>query len=107
MLVKFSRIIFLLLIVFVSSIFIPKYYWMKFEKSIRTPAVFFSPVTDQFLIRKSTDLEKFCSDPTGKQYTREDFERLMPLLNYRQLVLENKLPDSLHGEPLIIEKIRL
>ena len=107
MLVKFSRIIFLLLIVFVSSIFIPKYYWMKFERSIRTPAVFFSPVTDQFLIRKSTDLEKFCSDPTGKQYTREDFERLMPLLNYRQLVLENKLPDSLHGEPLIIEKIRL
>lgn len=107
MLIKFSRIFYLLLIVFITSIFIPKYYWMKFEKNIKAPAVFYSPVIDQFLIRKLTNMEKFCADPKGNVYTREDFERLMPLLNYRQLVVENKLPDSLHGEPLILEKIRL
>jgi len=107
MLVKFSRIFFLLLIVFVASIFIPKYYWMKYEKNVKAPAVFFSPVINQFLIRKQTSLEKFCADPKGKEYSREEFETLMPLLNYRQLVLEDKLPDSLHGEPLILDKIRI
>ncbi|MDP3148917.1 MAG: DUF4857 domain-containing protein [Ignavibacteria bacterium] len=107
MLVKSSRLFYLLLIVFVTSIFIPKYYWMKFEKNIKAPAVFFSPVIDQFLVRKQTSLEKFCVDPKGKEYSREEFETLMPLLNYRQLVLEDKLPDSLHGELLIIDKIRI
>ena len=107
MLVKSSRLFYLLLIVFVTSIFIPKYYWMKFEKNIKAPAVFFSPVIDQFLVRKQTSLERFCVDPKGKEYSREEFETLMPLLNYRQLVLEDKLPDSLHGELLIIDKIRI
>ncbi len=107
MLVKFSRIIYLLLIVFVSSIFIPKYYWMKFEKNIRIPLVFFSPIKNDFLIRNQNNNETFYVDRKGKRYSREDFEILMPLLNYRQLILENKLPDSLNGESLLMDKIRL
>ena len=109
MLVKSSRFFYLLLIVFVASIFIPKYYWMKFEKNIRSPRVYYSPVTDDFLLIKPTNADKnqFCVDPKGKSYNREEFEMNMPLLNYRQLILEKKLPDSLHGEPLVMEKIRL
>lgn len=107
MLIKFSRILYLLLIVFVASIFIPKYYWMKFEKNIRTPLVYFSPVKNDFLIRGLSNNEIFYVDRKGKRYSREDFETLMPLLNYRQLILDNKLPDSLKGEPLLMEKIRL
>ena len=107
MLVKSSRIIFLFLIVFIASIFIPKYYWMKFEKNIRTPLVYFSPVKKDFLIRNVKNNDLFYTDKNGEKYNRESFEVLMPLLNYRQLILENKLPDSLNGEPLIMEKIRL
>ena len=107
MFIKSSRIFYLLLIVFVASIYIPKYYWMKFGKNIRNPLVYFSPVKKDFLIRNISNNDLLYLDKKGKSYSREEFETLMPLLNYRQLVLEKKLPDSLNGEPLIMEKIRL
>lgn len=107
MLIKTSRIIYLLLIVFVASIYLPKYYWMKFEKNIRNPMVYFSPVKKDFLIRGQNINELYYVDEKGKHYDRDQFEELMPLLNYRQLVLDNKLPDSLNGEPLLMDKIRI
>ncbi|MFA6980889.1 MAG: DUF4857 domain-containing protein [Ignavibacteriaceae bacterium] len=107
MLIKSSRVLYLLLIVFVASIFIPKYYWMKFEKNIRSQLVFFSPVKKDFLIRGDNTNVISYFDKAGNKYDRTEFEKLMPLLNYRQLTLDGKLPDSLNGVPLILEKIRM
>jgi len=107
MLIKTSRIVYLLLIIFAASIFIPKYYWMKFEKNIRSPLVYFSPVKNDFLIRSKDPNQVTYVDKAGIKYGRTEFETLMPLLNYRQLTLEGRLPDSLNGVPLILEKIRL
>jgi hypothetical protein len=107
MLIKISRILCLLLIVFVASIFIPKYYWLKFEKNIRKPMVYYSPVNHDFLISKLADKEMFYLDRKGIKYDRDQFEKLTPLLNYRQLVSVGKLPDSLNGVPLNIDMIRL
>lgn len=107
MLIKSSRVLYLLLIVFVASIFVPKYYWMKFEKNIRSQLVFFSPLKKDFLIRSDNTNTFSYFDKRGNKYDRAAFETLMPLLNYRQLTLEGKLPDSLNGAPLIIEKIRI
>jgi hypothetical protein len=107
MLIKISRIVCLLLIVFVASIFIPKYYWLKFEKNIRRPMVYYSPVSHEFLISKMVDKELFYLDRKGNRYDRDQFEKLTPLMNYRQLVSVGKLPDSLNGVALNIETIRL
>ena len=107
MLIKISRIVCLLLIVFVASIFIPKYYWLKFEKNIRRPMVYYSPVNHEFLISKLAEKELFYVDRKGNRYDRDQFEKLTPLMNYRQLVSVGKLPDSLNGVALNIETIRL
>jgi len=80
---------------------------MKFEKNIRAPQIYFSPVTKDFLIRDPNITEIIYTDSPGHKYNRDDFENLMPLLNYRQLVVDNKFPDSLNGEKLEIDKIRL
>ncbi|MDR3668538.1 MAG: DUF4857 domain-containing protein [Ignavibacteriaceae bacterium] len=107
MLIKISRIVCLLLIVFVASIYIPKYYWLKFEKNIRRPMVYYSPVNHEFLISKLAGKEMFYVDRKGNKYDRDQFENLTPLLNYRQLISVGKLPDSLNGVALNIESIRL
>ena len=107
MLIKISRILLLLLIVFVASIFIPKYYWLKFEKNIRRPIIYYSPVIHDFLIPQITRNELIHFDTKGNKYDRDQFEMLTPLLNYRQLVSVGKLPDSLNGMPLSIESVRL
>lgn len=107
MLIKISRILYLLLIVFVASIFIPKYYWLKFEKSIGRPMVYYSPVNHDFLIPKLTRNDVSYVDTKGNKYNRDQFEKLTPLWNYRQLAYEGKLPDSLNGVPLDLETIRL
>jgi hypothetical protein len=107
MLIKISRILYLLLIVFVASIFIPKFYWLKFEKNIKRSMVYFSPVTHDFLIPKITGKELSYYDLKGNIYDRDNFERLTPLFSYRQLTSVGKLPDSLNGVSLDLETIRL
>src|ERR1035437_2286011 len=107
MLIKISRILLLLLVVFVASIFIPKYYWLKFEKNIRRPMIYYSPVNHDFLIPKLSGNEMFYVDRKGNRYDRDQYEKLTPLLNYRQLISVGKLPDSLNGVALNIETIRL
>jgi hypothetical protein len=107
MLIKISRILFLLLIVFVSSIFIPKYYWLKFEKNVRRPMIYYSPVSHDFLFSKLDGKELFYVSRKGNKYDRDQFEKLTPLLNYRQLVSVGKLPDSLNGVAINIETVRL
>src|ERR1035441_5747432 len=107
MFIKISRILYLLLIVFVASIFIPKYYWMKFEKNITRPMVYYSPVIHDFIIPKMAFKEMSYVDTKGNKYDRDQYELLTPLLNYRQLTSVGKLPDSLNGLPLSIETIRL
>jgi len=47
------------------------------------------------------------TDPKGKIYSRDDFEQLIPFVNFRQLMLTGKLPDSLDGVKLIPKEINL
>ncbi|MDR3610389.1 MAG: DUF4857 domain-containing protein [Ignavibacteriaceae bacterium] len=107
MFIKLSRILYLVLIVFVASIFLPKYYWLKFEKNIRRPMVYYSPVINEFLVSRLVGNEMFYVDRYGKKYDRDQYEKLTPLLNYRQLISVGKLPDSLKGEPLNVDDIRI
>jgi hypothetical protein len=44
-------------------------------------------------------------DPTGKEYTREEYERLLPLGNYRQLAASGQMPDSLRGVKLDLKVV--
>lgn len=39
---------------------------------------------------------------TGKEYTRSEFDSILPLFYYRQLLSEGRMPDSIHGVPINI-----
>src|SRR5512137_2698860 len=83
--IRLSRALLVILTVFVGAIYLPQAYWLAFDVNIRAPRILYSPVLDTLLFVRSTGKEPHYTDARGKEYTREEFERLTPLANYRQL----------------------
>jgi hypothetical protein len=105
--IRFARLALAVLLILVFAWTIPHYYWKAFDVSIRGPRVSYSPVTDQFLLLKPENKSVRYMDLTGKDYTREEYERLLPLANYRQLAATGQMPDSLRGVKLDLKEIAL
>ena len=96
----------ILLVIFLSSVFLPKIYWLIFGTRIIPSRVYYSPVTNNFMIGKMGNKKFYWEDQYGKRYTRQEGDSLLPLQNYRVLAAKGKLPDSLRGIKLDIEGIR-
>lgn len=105
--IRFARLALVVLLILVFAWTIPHYYWKAFDVSIRAPRVSYSPVTDQFFLLKPENKAVRYMDLTGKEYTREEYERLLPLANYRQLAATGQMPDSLRGVKLDLKEIAL
>ena len=103
--IRFARLALVVLLILVFAWTIPHYYWKAFDVSIRAPRVSYSPVTDQFFLLKPENKAVRYMDLTGKEYTREEYERLLPLANYRQLAATGQMPDSLRGVKLDLKEI--
>lgn len=104
--VRISRIVLVLIVSLAAAIYLPAYYWLAFNVKIPTPRVFYSPIQKNFIFIRTTDKEPVYSDIKGNNYTREEFEQLDPLFNYRQLSLTGKLPDSLNDVKLDVLLLR-
>jgi hypothetical protein len=91
--IKFSRFILVFTGILVASIVIPSLYWTIFEKVPRTVNAFYSCVTDDFIIVDGSSR----TDPSGKEYTPEEYEKTLPLMFYRQLMADGTMPDSIKG----------
>ena len=105
--VRFARLALIVLLILVFSWTIPHYFWKAFDVSIRPPRVSYSPVTDQFLLLRPENKSVRYEDLKGKEYTREEYERLLPLASYRQLAASGQMPDSLRGVKLDLKEIAL
>ena len=97
----------ILLVIFLSSVFLPQVYWMIFGTRIIPPRVFYSPITNDFLIDRIAEKNYFWENKEGVRFTREQGDSLLPLQSYRILAMKGKLPDSLRGHKLDIDEIRL
>jgi hypothetical protein len=61
------------------------------------PFVYYSSILKQLCIINYSDKKMPMTDMAGNRYTTAQFDSLMPLLNYRQLMSDGKLPDSIAG----------
>ncbi len=104
---KVSRLEMILLVIFLSSVFLPQTYWMIFGTRIVLPRVFYSPITNDFLIDRVAGKDYYWETTKGVHFTREEGDSLLPLQSYRILAMQGKLPDSLRGHKLDIDEIRL
>ncbi len=105
MIIKTTRYLMIIITVIVCSIYLPEIYWKLFSESVRVPMILYSPITEKFLIFNFTAENKFV-DEDGKIYSRSKFEAMEPIFYFRQLVTENRMPDSLRGIALDFAEIR-
>lgn len=87
----------ILIAVITLAIFIPKLYWTVFEKPIRKPIMHYSCISKQFMINRG---EKEWTDTKGNQCSRDEYERMLPMMFFKQLLASGTLPDSINGTTL-------
>ncbi|NDV68500.1 DUF4857 domain-containing protein [Dysgonomonas sp. 25] len=64
------------------------------------PFVYQSSILKELVFIDYKDKQTPLTDRQGNKYTTAQFDSLMPLLNYRQLMSDGRLPDSLGGYEL-------
>lgn len=92
---KLSRYILVIVTIMVASIVLPQLYWMAFDKPIKVPYVQYSCIIDDFTTFNSVEGTRI--DDSGNTYTRSEYESLLPLMYTRQLMIDERLPDSIRG----------
>lgn len=98
--VKISRYILVLIGILATAVAIPDLFWTIFRQGSSTPNIMYSNVLDDFIIVKSTDDGIVRMDTRGNIYTSDQVEELLPLMFFRQLSADGKMPDSLKGVAL-------
>jgi hypothetical protein len=99
---KFGRYVMVFIAVVTLAIFIPKLFWTIFEKPIRKPIMHYSCISNQFMVNRG---EKEWTDAKGNQCTRDEYERMLPMMFFKQLLSSGTLPDSINGTALEMSAI--
>jgi hypothetical protein len=99
---KTGRYIMVFIAVITLAIFIPKLFWMVFEKPIRKPIMHYSCVSDKFMVNRG---EKEWTDAKGNQCTRDEYEQMLPMMFFKQLLASGTMPDSIKGVALEMRAI--
>jgi hypothetical protein len=87
--------------------YLPQGYWLLAAgRWPRGPIVFYSCVTKDFLFLRYTNGVMVRMDPRGKTYSRSEFEPLLPLDNWAQLIRDDRMPKSVDGVELSPSRIR-
>jgi hypothetical protein len=63
----------------------------------RYPFVYYSSLLKEFCFTEFDGRKNALHDVSGRVYTREQFDSVMPLLNFRQLHSNGTMPDSVEG----------
>jgi hypothetical protein len=102
-----ARILLVTVSVLLLSHYLPEgYRLLVAKKRLRPPTVFYSAVQKEFLFYRFAERGMTMVDEKGTNYEREDFEKLLPLDNYLQLLRNDALPKSIDGVTLSTEKIK-
>ena len=101
-----ARIFLLLTGTLLLAHYLPSGFWLIADQRQRVPMVFYSCIEKGFLLFHSEQGEIKRTDTAGKDYEREDFERLLPLDNYLQLYKDGRMPKEIDGIAITPEKLR-
>jgi hypothetical protein len=101
---RISRYILVVVAIVTVSVALPKLYWMAFEKPAKVPFVLYSCTDQTFMILRAGQ-ENSREDAKGNQYTREEYEQKLPLMYMRQLIINEKMPDTINGVAMDLHEI--
>lgn len=85
---------------------IPALVEMATYSSQNYPFVYYSSVVKEFCFKKSEGKEVVRYDTKGRHYTEAEYDSVLPMLYYRQLAVNGKMPDSINGVAVTAPEIR-
>lgn len=80
--------------------FIPWCYHFITDRSEPKQFVMYSGIIEDFAIMDHTGDAPIYTDAKGGSYTEAEFDSILAPFYYRQLIAEDRLPDTLHGVPV-------
>lgn len=106
--IKFCRIYFGCLIVLLLVWQIPSLYNFFAVKPADTPFTLYSSVVGKFTqMQRGEDKKTIYRDHTGTEYTEEQFDSILPTFYYRQLITDDRFPDTICGQAVTPRGIQL
>ena len=90
---------------------LPNFFYMITSKPSDHKFVYYSSVAQDFCgtVRSNhngSDERIHKNFKTGQVYTLEEFDDILPLLFYRQLLADDRLPDSIQGKPISVSQLK-
>ena len=73
----------------------------------RYPLVYYSSILKELCIIDFVNDKDSFADIRGNRYPRAEYDSLMPMLNFRQLMMNGTLPDTLEGYPIDPKLLRM
>ncbi len=107
MLTRIARLLMVVVVIFVAALYLPEFYWKIFDKNIRTPQVYYSSIHKDFFLGRNDGNGYVRYDLAGNEYTREEFERQLPLVHFRQLLMDGNMPEMIQDWKVDIDEIKL
>lgn len=71
------------------------------------PLVYYSSTVKELCIIDFIHDKDSFSDIRGNRYPRSEYDSIIPMLNFRQLMMDGRLPDSIEGQPIDPKVIRM
>ncbi|MDR2473504.1 MAG: DUF4857 domain-containing protein [Tannerella sp.] len=106
----YKKVIYPLLLIFVAIAAlwgIPEIVRTATYSRSQYPFVYFSSVVKKFMMREFEPSKPKFHDDDGKEYTEDQYDKSLPLLNYRQLTVNGEMPDSIDGRAIDPRELRV
>lgn len=107
---KYKNLIFVLIIAFTTlmgSWVIPSLVKKMTDESKSYPLMYYSARLKELCLIDFRNTPDTFSDIKGNKYPRTAYDSLLPLLNARQLMMDNAMPDSIDGHAIDMKTLRM
>ncbi|MEA4916138.1 DUF4857 domain-containing protein [Proteiniphilum sp.] len=103
---SFYRIIIILIVTLVAMWAMPAIVKKATSAPQKYPFVYYSSIIEEFCYREVEGKKTTLRDASGRQYTEAQFDSILPMMYYRQLSTDGRMPDSIRGQAVTMPLIR-
>ncbi len=98
--ISYLKYLIIVLAMMMVAWLLPAFYELVLPRTDKTPFVVYSCLDSTFIKMEVRDKQVHYIDFRGREFTKSEADSLLPLFAFRQLVAEERLPDSLFGVAL-------
>ena len=105
--IRLSKILLYFTAAFLLAWLLPWFYNFLTTRPNNTPFTLYSCITQNFASIEVHQGNVIRRDESGKTYTDKEFDSILPLFYYRQLMVDGRNPDTLYGKALTPQSVSM